>query len=48
VTRLMPDSLGSFQSTAHHGHMATFKNLIRRFDAFTLETFNPPHVRRNR
>jgi hypothetical protein len=28
--------------------MTTFKRLVRRFDAYTLEVFNPPHVRRHR
>jgi len=28
--------------------MSTFKRLVRRFDAYTLEAFNPPHVRRSR
>ena len=26
----------------HHGDMTTFKRLVRRFDAYTLEVFNPP------
>ena len=45
VTRLMPGSLGSIQEFAHHGEMTTFKRLLRRFDAYTLEAFNPPHTR---
>ena len=45
MTRLMPGSLGSFQFGSHHGHMTTFKRLVRRFDAYTLEAFNPPHAR---
>jgi len=28
--------------------MTTFKRLVRRFDAYTLEVFNPPHTRRPR
>jgi len=28
--------------------MTTFKRLLRRLDSYTLETFNPPHVRRPR
>ncbi len=48
VTRLMRGSLGSFQEAAHHGHMTTFKRLVRRFDAYTLEVFNPPQTRRPR
>jgi len=28
--------------------MTTFKRLVRRFDAYTLEVFNPPHARRTR
>jgi hypothetical protein len=28
--------------------MTTFKRLVRRFDAYTLEVFNPPHARRRR
>lgn len=30
------------------GTMTTIKQLLRRLDAFTLETFNPPHTRRTR
>jgi hypothetical protein len=44
----MPGSLGSIQSAAHHGGMTTFKRLARRFDAYTLEVFNPRHARRTR
>jgi hypothetical protein len=44
----MPGSLGSYQETFHHGQMTTFKRLVRRFDAYTLEVFNPPHARRPR
>jgi hypothetical protein len=40
--------LGSFQTTAHHGDMTTIKRLVRRFDAYTLEVFNPPYARRTR
>jgi hypothetical protein len=25
--------------------MTRIKSLLRRFDAYTLETFNPPHAR---
>jgi hypothetical protein len=32
----------------HHGVMTTLKRLVRRFDAYTLEAFNPPHTRRPR
>jgi hypothetical protein len=28
--------------------MTRLKQLFRRLDAFTLETFNPPHARRTR
>jgi len=28
--------------------MTTFKRLVRRFDAYTLEVFNPPLGRRPR
>jgi len=28
--------------------MTTIKRLVRRFDAYTLEVFNPPHARRTR
>jgi len=28
--------------------MSTFKRLLRRLDSYTLEAFNPPHVRRPR
>jgi hypothetical protein len=28
--------------------MTTIKRLVRRFDAYTLEAFNPPHVRQRR
>jgi hypothetical protein len=28
--------------------MTTFKRLVRRFDVYTLEVFNPPHARRRR
>jgi hypothetical protein len=42
----MRRSLGSFQEVPHHGHMTTFKRLVRRFDAYTLEVFNPPANRR--
>ena len=28
--------------------MTTIKRLVRRFDAYTLEAFNPPHTRRPR
>jgi len=28
--------------------MTTIKRLVRRFDAYTLEAFNPPHVRHYR
>jgi hypothetical protein len=44
----MAQSLGSFQEVSHHGCMTTIKRLVRRFDAYTLEVFNPPHVRRPR
>ncbi len=44
----MSKFLGSFQSGSHHGHMTAFKRLVRRFDAYTLEVFNPPHARRSR
>jgi hypothetical protein len=44
----MRRSLGSFQELPHHGRMTTFKQLVRRFDAYTLEVFNPPHARRPR
>ena len=42
----MSRSLGSFQERPHHGHMSTLKRLVRRFDAYTLEVFNPPANRR--
>ena len=42
----MRKSLGSFQEAAQHGPMTTFKRLVRRFDAYTLEVFNPPANRR--
>lgn len=48
MTSLIPGSLGSFQSFAHHGVMATFMTIVRRLDTYTLEVFNPPHVRRRR
>jgi hypothetical protein len=44
----MPGSLGSIQLLPHHGDMTTFKRLVRRFDAYTLEVFNPPFARRSR
>jgi hypothetical protein len=44
----MRGALGSFQFAAHHGDMTTIKRLVRRFDAYTLEVFNPPHARRTR
>jgi len=44
----MPGFLGSIQLFSHHGGMTTFKRLVRRFDAYTLEVFNPPHTRRPR
>ena len=44
----MPRFLGSIQDVPHHGDMTTFKRLVRRFDAYTLEVFNPPHARRPR
>jgi hypothetical protein len=44
----MAASLGSFQNSPHHGDMTTFKRLLRRFDAYTLEAFNPPAHRRLR
>ena len=44
----MPRFLGSIQSFLHHGGMTTFKRLFRRFDAYTLEVFNPPYGRRSR
>jgi len=28
--------------------MTSFMRLVRRFDAYTLEAFNPPHVRQRR
>jgi len=28
--------------------MTQLRKLFRRLDAFTLETFNPPHTRRSR
>jgi hypothetical protein len=28
--------------------MTTIKRIARRFDAYTLEAFNPPHTRRRR
>jgi hypothetical protein len=28
--------------------MTTLKRLVRLFDAYTLEAFNPPHTRRPR
>jgi len=28
--------------------MTTIKRLLRRFDAYTLEVFNPPYARRTR
>jgi hypothetical protein len=40
--------LGSIQELLHHGDMTTFKRLVRRFDAYTLEAFNPPFGRRSR
>jgi hypothetical protein len=42
----MPPSLGSFQETLQAGDMTTLKRLVRRFDAYTLEVFNPPANRR--
>ena len=48
VTRLMAAFLGSIQEPLHHGDMTTFKRLLRRFDAYTLEAFNPPAHRRLR
>jgi hypothetical protein len=36
------------RTTTEEASMARLKQLIRRLDAFTLETFNPPHVRRRR
>jgi hypothetical protein len=44
----MVQILGSFQSAPHHGDMTTIKRLVRRFDAYTLEVFNPRHARRSR
>jgi hypothetical protein len=44
----VPGSLGSFQDPTHSGVMTTFKRLVRRFDAYTLEVFNPPHARKPR
>jgi SOS-response transcriptional repressor LexA len=44
----MPGSLGSIQLLPHHGDMTTFKRLVRRFDAYTLEVFNPRFARRSR
>jgi hypothetical protein len=44
----MPGSLGSFQEVADHGDMTTFKRLLRTFDAYTLEAFNPHRSRRPR
>jgi hypothetical protein len=44
----MRGSLGSIQKAPHHGHMTAFKRFVRRFDAYTLEVFNPPHTRRPR
>jgi hypothetical protein len=40
--------LGSFQDGLHDGVMTTFKRLLRRIDAYTLEAFNPPRSRRPR
>jgi hypothetical protein len=48
VTHLMAAFLGSIQKVLHHGLMTTFKRLFRRFDAYTLEVFNPPAHRRPR
>jgi hypothetical protein len=44
----MAARLGSFQFSTHHGAMTTIKRLVRRFDAYTLEVFNPPYARRTR
>jgi hypothetical protein len=44
----MREFLGSIQERSHHGHMTVFKRLVRRFDAYTLEVFNPPRTRRPR
>ena len=48
MTRLMRGFVGSIQYCSHHGQMTTFKQLGRRFDACTLEVFNPLHARRPR
>jgi hypothetical protein len=48
VTEVMSRFLGSIQEPLHHGAMTTFKRLLRRFDAYTLEVFNPPIHRRVR
>jgi hypothetical protein len=42
--------MGGGQSPDPHQEacMTRLKQLIRRLDAFTLETFNPPHARRTR
>jgi hypothetical protein len=48
VTEVMGRFLGSIQKIPHHGAMNTFKRLLRRFDAYTLEVFNPPTHRRPR
>jgi hypothetical protein len=48
VTHLMARFLGSIQRLLHHGDMTSFKRLVRRFDAYTLEVFNPPLTRRPR
>jgi hypothetical protein len=48
VTDLMARFLGSIQERVHHGDMTTFKRLLVRFDAYTLEVFNPPSHRRPR
>jgi hypothetical protein len=34
--------------TDREAPMTRLKQLFRRIDAFTLETFNPPHARRPR
>jgi hypothetical protein len=44
----MRQFLGSIQGLPHDGDMTSFKRLVRRFDAYTLEAFNPPFGRRRR
>jgi hypothetical protein len=42
------DPLDRSNNAPTMGDMTAFKRLVRRFDAYTLEVFNPPHTRRPR